>query len=70
MWSITLYINNKAHLISHLGGSFFADCEGHPRVPCSEHRIGLTAAQGIADGMTVRTLGNRYSLKPDADSHP
>ena len=59
-----IYINGEKHRCTGVDASFYADCEGHPYVPCSCHNIGASAAAALKRGRAVRTLGNTYSLTP------
>lgn len=61
-WTTTVYIDGVPHLVEHLGETFFADAPDHPRVRCSQHRIGRAAADHLVAGGAVRTLGHTYSL--------
>lgn len=59
-----IYINGVKHHCTGVTAVFFADSPSHPHVQCSQHRIGTQAATALIEGMTVRTLGNTYSLRP------
>lgn len=59
-----IYINGRRRQIAEgFGPSFFVDTDSLPGRRCSQHNVGVKAHFFLLSGLTVRTLGNTYSLE-------